>query len=232
MQNLLDRVCTRRFWADYWRHYAPPRAGAVLLDFGCGSEKFLNRARKLGWHTIGIDFSPGTIESVRAAGHRGYLAGDGAWPEIVDGSVDCVRLNHVLEHLYAPRETLANLKQKMRRGATIHIAVPNPASLASHLFRSRWLGLDCPRHIMLYTPDRARRLLSNLGFSDIRIAQETASKDAARSIAYLLADAGLIAPKSAGGFAQHYWLQLPLYLPMRVASALSLGDRFHVFAKA
>jgi hypothetical protein len=232
VQDRLDRVCTRRFWADYWRHYSPPRDGAVLLDFGCGSDKFLNRARKLGWDTIGIDFSPGTIEAIRAAGHRGYLADDDAWPEIAEDSIDFVRMSHVLEHLYRPRETLARLKQKMRLGATIHIAVPHPSSLASRLFRSRWHGLDCPRHIMLYTPQRARRLLADLGFNDVRIAQETAPKDIARSVAFLLADAGLIAPRSAGGFVQHYWLQLPIYLPMRVASALKLGDRFHVFAKA
>src|SRR5262245_11341872 len=38
--------------------YAPARPGQSLLDFGCGSTAFLDRARARGWETLGVDFLP------------------------------------------------------------------------------------------------------------------------------------------------------------------------------
>jgi SAM-dependent methyltransferase len=230
VHQALDKALTRRFWRDYWRFYQPSSKGDVLLDFGCGSEKFLNRARALGWRTIGADFCPQTVERVRSAGHQAFTADDALWNAVPDGSLDCVRLNHVLEHLYSPRETLTALRRKLKPGARIHLAVPNPRSITSWLFRSCWLGLDCPRHIMLFTPARLTSLLRETGYRDVRLAQETASKDMARSIAYVLADLGWIDPRRAGEFLHAHALQCLLYAPMRLATALRLGDRLHAFA--
>ena len=62
--------------------YTPSHPGAALLDYGCGSPAFLESAREAGWETIGVDFSERAVQSVREAGHHGYLAAD------VEGSVE------------------------------------------------------------------------------------------------------------------------------------------------
>ena len=47
------------------KFYRRERDGATLLDFGCGTDDFLNHARSQGWNTLGMDVSPETIERVR-----------------------------------------------------------------------------------------------------------------------------------------------------------------------
>ena len=44
------------------------------------------------------------------------------WDEVADESLDLVRLNHVLEHLYNPKDALRALRVKMNPGARLHIA--------------------------------------------------------------------------------------------------------------
>lgn len=228
----LERLANRGFWRRYWRDYAPPAPGAVLLDFGCGSDKFLNRARKLGWQTVGMDFSARAIEQVRAAGHRGFVVGEAAWDELGAGRVDCVRMNHVLEHLYEPRETLRRLRTLLRPGGRLHVAVPNPESLSSRLFGARWFSLDCPRHTMLFPPRRLVTLLGECGFGDVRVAHEAVAKDAVRSLGYLLADLRLMRGERVAAMIDAHGLQLAAFPAMWLATAAGLGDRLHVFARA
>lgn len=228
----LERLANARFWRRYWHDYTPPAPGAVLLDFGCGSDKFLNRARKLGWQTVGMDFSARAIEQVRAAGHRGFVVGEAAWAELGAGSVDFVRLNHVLEHLYEPRETLRRLRALLRSGGRLHVAVPNPASLSSRLFGARWFSLDCPRHTMLFPPRRLVELLGECGFRNVRVAHEAVAKDAVRSLGYLLADLRLMRGQRVAAMIDAHGLQLAAFPAMWLATAAGLGDRLHVFAQA
>lgn len=213
------------------RYYQPNMKGQRLLDFGCGSELFLNRARDLGWHTIGIDFSTTTVERVANHGHEALLMSPDVWEGIEDESLDFVRLSHVLEHLYQPRDTLTTLRQKMKPGAILHIAVPNPQCLTARIFGSRWYALDCPRHIIVYPPKSLMKLLSELGFSGEEVMHDVITKDFARSLGYLLFDRGWIAHKNVEDMMYRPILESLLRLPARMASALSLADRYHVFVR-
>jgi SAM-dependent methyltransferase len=226
------RFVPSRFEDRYWSHYEPPEPGQELLDFGCGSDRFLNRARKLGWRTVGIDFHPTAVSTARASGHRAYLLTDRVWDELPDGSLSFVRLSHVAEHLYDPHEVFQRLHQKMRPGARLHVAVPNPASITSLVCRSRWWGLECPRHIMLYTPQRLRRLLADVGFSSFDTLHEPVTKDVVRSVAYLLHDWGWIDHAAIHRSIDNRPAAALLAAPMRLAALIGRGDRFHVFAQA
>lgn len=210
--------------------YEPPGPGARLLDFGCGSTHVLDQARAAGWRTIGLDFSPAVIERVRAGGHEAHLVSPHVWGGIADASLDLVRLHHVLEHLYRPREVLAEVARKMKPGARLHVGLPNPGGLAARIFGERWWGLECPRHVMLYRERVAAALLGELGFQDVEVIRDAVTKDLVRSWGYWLGDLG--------------WMSLPrilvlpggslaeaLRLPMRAAAAVGLADRFHVVAR-
>ncbi len=212
--------------------YTPPRPGLTLLDFGCGSESFLNHARQRGWATtIGVDFAPDVVAAVRRAGHRGLPVGPGLWEQIPDGSVDRVRMNHVLEHLYDPRAVLAQLRRKLRPGGRLHLATPNAACLTFRLLRSRWFSLDCPRHIMLFAPRTARPLLRECGFRRVRCYQEVLTKDAARSLGYLLQDWGRLDGAGVLGMMDRPGLAGVLFAPARLASLAGAADRFHAIAE-
>ena len=213
------------------RYYQPKAHGSRLLDFGCGSEAFLNWAAQRGWVGTGIDFSEATVRSVAASGHQAFLMSPAVWDQVDDESLDFVRLNHVLEHLYSTEEVLKNVKTKMKPGATIHIAVPNPRSISSRLFRSYWLGLDCPRHVVLYSPELLRKVLMNVGFLNIEIRHEVVTKDFARSLGYFMCDRGLMKHSSAVAMKDRELLHQLLYLPAKCAAAFGLSDRYHAFAR-
>ena len=210
--------------------YRPGPAGGTLLDYGCGSDAFLNWARAQGWATIGADVSERVVAGVRASGHRGLLVRPALWNEIEDGELAVARMNHVIEHLYSPRDVLRAILSKLRPGGVLHIATPNPASVFSSLLRSRWLGLDCPRHVMLYPPPTLARLCRALGFSRVDIAHEVLEKDLARSLGYVLHDLGRVPHAGILAMADRKRLTRALHIPARLAARVGASDRFHCFA--
>jgi SAM-dependent methyltransferase len=210
--------------------YRPYREGDMLLDYGCGSDVFLNWARARGWGTIGVDVSERVVASVRASGHRGLLVRPSLWSEIADGELALVRVNHVVEHLYNPRSVLGAILRKLRPGGVLHLATPNPASVFSTLLRSRWLGLDCPRHVMLYPPSALARLCREIGFGRVDVAHEVLTKDLARSLGYVLHDLGRVPHSGILAMAERRKLADALHVPARLAARLGASDRFHCFA--
>jgi 2-polyprenyl-3-methyl-5-hydroxy-6-metoxy-1,4-benzoquinol methylase len=209
---------------------APTRPGAEFLDFGCGSDRFLNRARSLGWATTGMDFNPQTVDLVRQSGHKGVWVSETGWLELQDETFDLVRMNHVLEHLYHPIETLALLNRKMRRGARLEIAVPNPSGLSSRMFGSRWHSLDCPRHLVLLRPDVLQKLLETVGFRVDSVSHEILTKDIARSLGHLLHDYRLIRHSDIELIQYNPLLSELLGTPAMLVAKLRLADRFSVVA--
>lgn len=212
-------------------HYTPAAPGETLLDYGCGAPTFLDGARERGWTTVGADFAADVVEAVRASGHQAFLTGEELERNVADASVSCVRMNHVIEHLYHPLDALSEIRGKMRRGGRIHISTPNPDSLGSRMFGRRWHALDCPRHVVLYRPPVLRRLLARLGFRDISIAHEAHPKDLTRSWGIVLYERGRIEHRQIAAMATDR-PRSALLLPIAGLGALvSLADRYHVFAR-
>ncbi|MBL8842152.1 MAG: class I SAM-dependent methyltransferase [Planctomycetes bacterium] len=212
--------------------YKPSRPGLKLMDFGCGSEKWLNHAKKLGYAAaVGVDFSPQVIERVRAAGHEGHVNGPGLWEAIAPGSLDLIRLNHVLEHLYEPQQVLTRLIERLAPGGRLHLALPNPDSLSARWFKSRWFSLDCPRHVMLFSPQRTRQFIEALGLRDVTLLHETVTKDIARSIGYGCIDRGELPADRVEALMHDELLAELAWLPARVAALLGRADRFHLLAR-
>ncbi|HUF98198.1 MAG TPA: class I SAM-dependent methyltransferase, partial [Ilumatobacter sp.] len=176
MASLVQRVLEKR-WPDRLGTelrivYRAPQPGFQLLDFGCGSPSFLNEARQGGWQTIGADFNLQVVDAVRAAGHQGEVVDDAFWPRFPDSSVHRVRMNHVLEHLYDPLRTLTEIRRVLHPDGILHIAVPNPASFGSWIFRSRWFDLDCPRHVVFFSPKHLCTLLREVGWEEVHLVHQ------------------------------------------------------------
>ncbi len=214
------------------RFVRPWRPGLRFLDFGCGSEKWCDHARKLGYASAtGVDFSPRVVERVRAAGHDAWRNDDVLWDRIAPGSIDFIRLNHVLEHLHEPRRVLARLVERLAPDGRLHVALPNPASLSARWFKERWFSLDCPRHVVLLPPARARALVAELGLRRIRVLHETVTKDIARSIGYGCIDRGELPAGQVEALMHDELLAELAWLPARIAALLGRSDRFHLLAQ-
>lgn len=211
--------------------YQPSVAGLTLLDYGCGSDEWLKTAKQKGWRTIGVDFSPDVVKQVKAAGHEAYLVSENLWREIPDESVDLIRLNHVIEHLYDPLEVLQNLFQKLKPRGQLHLATPNPSGLSSRLFRSRWLGLDCPRHLVLFPPRLMERDLKKTGFARAELWPQSVTKDFARSLGFVLTDLGWMDHADIYSLMDQPLLAATLAVPCHVAAKIGWCDRYHVIAQ-
>jgi SAM-dependent methyltransferase len=212
--------------------YRPAEPGLLLLDYGCGSTAYLDVAAAAGWDTIGADFAPAIIAAIAAHGHRGVLIGEPFSREVEDRSVELVRMNHVMEHLYEPAENLREIRRKLRPGGRIHIATPNAASLSSQVFKTRWFGQDCPRHAALYSPAVLRALMLEWGFRDVSVAHEVATKDLARSWGIARFERGRLRHEEIYGLAADPHRARVLAPAAKIAALAGRADRFHLFATA
>ncbi len=213
------------------RPYAELRPGMVLLDFGCGRGEQLDRAKRQGCETIGIDFSERAVAEVRRNGHTALLVTPDLWDAVADETVDLVRMSHVLEHLYEPRPVLAEIVRKMKPGGRLHVSVPNPAGWAAAVFRGAWFGLECPRHIMMYPPRAVRRLLAEFGLDEIEVLHEPAAKDQVRSWSYALGLDGGFGDGTIARLLGKYIFRLAFLPGAWTAALFRHGDRMHVFAR-
>lgn len=210
--------------------FAPLGEGDCVLDFGCGAGKFLDSMARRGCRTVGIDFSPQAIDTVRANGHSAYLADENLWDALKDIQFDFVRMNHVVEHLYNPLYIFRMVLSRMKSGGILHIAVPNPNGCTARLFKSMWYGLECPRHIILYPPENLSGLLSKAGFASVKVLHEPQSKDNIRSWGYALNELGLPKQLDVENMIYSATLQLISAIPCRIASRIGMADRFHIHA--
>jgi SAM-dependent methyltransferase len=211
--------------------YAALAAKPLVLDFGCGSGKFLEKARAKGCETIGMDFSPVALAHVAARGHRALSITDTDWQSIGNGSIGLVRMNHVVEHLYDPRRVLRLLYSTLAPGGVIHIATPNSDSVSAEDYREHWFSLDCPRHIMIFTPGSLIALAREAGFQDIELLHEPLTKDMARSELYRQVDASLIPGSDIASAHEDGLLALQFTLRSRLAVRQQRSDRIHLLAR-
>lgn len=116
-----------------------------LLDYGCGTGHFLNRAQKNGWDTIGVEPNPQAAE-IAAKNNKIKIYNS---IELFDNEnkFDAITLFHVLEHVHDLSFTLKSLLSKLKKRGTLFIAVPNNDSYDAKNYKENWAALDVPRHL-------------------------------------------------------------------------------------
>ena len=141
-------------------------------------------------------------------------------------------MNHVLEHLYNPRETLTRLCSKMPQGGRLHLATPNAASATFRLFGKCWFPLDCPRHIVIYTPCAASRLLHGGVASRLRLLSGTADQRFGSHARLLVAGSRQARSDGRFGHAHSSGIVGIAFHAATFCRTGGAGDRFHAIAVA
>lgn len=159
MKNTLDR--------EYRHLPRVKRAGASLLDVGCGDGSFLRIARGCGWQVIGIDPD---LKAVANAARQGLTVHQGGIEHFAGESerFDVITLNHVIEHVHAPLGVLKACHALLRPGGQIWLETPNIDARGHTRFSKDWRGLETPRHLVLFSRSSLQQTLFNAGFRDVR----------------------------------------------------------------
>ncbi len=144
-------------------HLHFPGPGARLLDVGCGNGAFLLKMQSMGWDVCGVEVDANSAQQARASGldvRIGLLAE----ADLPEKSFDAVHMSHVIEHLHDPAETLRLCQKLLKPGGQIVIATPNYKAVGRSHFGTYWIGIDPPRHLVVFTESSLRNLMLKSGF--------------------------------------------------------------------
>jgi 2-polyprenyl-3-methyl-5-hydroxy-6-metoxy-1,4-benzoquinol methylase len=141
-----------------------------LLDVGCGGASLLGELKRKGFGVTGFDASSYAASAAKADHGIEVLTGarlqDANFPT---AAFDVVTLFHVMEHVLDPRDLLTEVRRILHPGGRVVVQVPNIESWQARLFGIRWYGLDVPRHVINYSSQSIRQLLSDSGFKTRRM---------------------------------------------------------------
>lgn len=137
--------------------------GNKLLDVGCGSGQFLYEMKELGMDVQGVE--PGELNEEENKKYSLNIKKS----NLIDAkykkeSFDLITINHVLEHLDNPNETLNEINKILKKDGKLILAIPNTSSLAYWIFKKNWYQLDVPRHIINYSNKNIKLILEKNGF--------------------------------------------------------------------
>jgi hypothetical protein len=122
--------------------------------------EFLYAARQQGWQVEGVEFS----SSVPNLFDVPIRYGEFLDMDFAPGSVDCVTMWAVLEHVYEPRAYVRKISSVLEAGGTFIGVVTNFNSI-----QARWLRADdFPRHLTMFTKSSLRALLREAGLQPVR----------------------------------------------------------------
>ncbi|MBU1900396.1 class I SAM-dependent methyltransferase [Myxococcota bacterium] len=148
---------------------APLRAGARVLDAGCGLGGFLRGLVALrGVTARGVDFDARCAAFAEEA-HGvtvdvGELTGQG-YPE---DHFELITSWHCLEHVYDPRAELAEYARVLAPGGHLILETPTNGFIAQRL-KGRGLFLQAPTHLYHLRPRTLRGLVEGAGLEVLKI---------------------------------------------------------------
>ncbi|MDP8929584.1 MAG: class I SAM-dependent methyltransferase [Actinomycetota bacterium] len=95
-----------------------------VLDIGCGIGNFLELAVSQGLKAVGSDVSARAVAEARRRGLRVHAAEE-LGVSVSDGSFDALTMWDVIEHVGEPKEMLASVVPKVRRGGALLFETPD-----------------------------------------------------------------------------------------------------------
>jgi SAM-dependent methyltransferase len=156
-QEVGQRATARRALERIERFREPGR----MLDVGCWVGFLLSEARERGWEVEGIE--PSRYASDYAREQLGLTVQTVDLLEARVEPADVISMGDVIEHLVRPDEALARLRELLRPGGILYLALPDAGSpLARRLGRRWWAVL--PTHVQYFSRASLGTLMHRCGF--------------------------------------------------------------------
>jgi SAM-dependent methyltransferase len=158
---------SKRKTAERLASYLP--TGGTILDVGCSTGELLGAVGKLGnFQLWGVEYKAEAASEAEAHGIRVWR-GEFEHADVPSASVDVVVLQHVLEHVSDPSDTLRKIGRALRPSGWLFGEVPNIDSLDARIFGPYWGGGHAPRHLWHFTPQTLRDTLHRSGFESLSV---------------------------------------------------------------
>jgi 2-polyprenyl-3-methyl-5-hydroxy-6-metoxy-1,4-benzoquinol methylase len=153
----------KRAYADRLvRNLNHPQGAGRVLDIGCGHGAFLAGMHRAGWDVQGIEPDPSAAAVARTSGVP-VINKPLEEARLPPESFDAATLNHVIEHLYDPIDAFRAIRDLLRPGGVMWVATPNLESRGHNRYGRDWIGLDPPRHLVLFTRSSLSRAVESAG---------------------------------------------------------------------
>lgn len=133
------------------------KSGSVL-DIGSGTGAFLFTMNRAGWQTTGLE----PDETARKKAKELYqlnLKSSGELFSLPEAGFDAITMWHVLEHVHELHAYLKKLKELLKPGGKLFIAVPNYTCYDETVYKEFWAAYDVPRHLYHFSPKSMEKLL-------------------------------------------------------------------------
>ncbi len=139
----------------------------AILDYGCGDGSFITEAADaLPNQLFGYEIASGHEERSLKGGRVVIIRGK---PEDLYQSLppcQLITMNHVIEHLPAPIDTIGRLVRHLTPGGRLEGQTPAADSLERDMFGRRWSGFHAPRHTVIFSRAGLKTLLERAGLID------------------------------------------------------------------
>lgn len=138
------------------------------LDIGCGCGALLKAARQKGYIISGVEPSitcrNNLKEELQIEIHE-----DIKNIGFQEGSYSVITLKQVIEHLSDPKEVIEQAYKLLKPNGLLWIATPNTNGFGMSLMKASHPSYQ-RGHIVMFNKDNISRLLSNVGFKNIKIS--------------------------------------------------------------
>jgi SAM-dependent methyltransferase len=132
-----------------------------LLDVGCWTGSFVAAAAERGWTARGIEPSAWAVE--RAKEHSlDVRLGDLHSAQVAPGSMRCVVMCDVIEHLLDVEQAIARAADMLEPGGALYLTTPDAGSRLARVMGKRWWSI-LPMHVQYFTRESMGRLLERHG---------------------------------------------------------------------
>jgi SAM-dependent methyltransferase len=140
-----------------------------LVEVGCSLGYLLDTFRKDGWDVQGVEPFYQCCRHAReelGLDVKNAILEDA---ELADESFDVVLLNHVIEHLDDPFNTLLEVNRILKPGGHFVIETPRYDTLMFKLMGRRERSVSCGGHIYFFTTQSLKNLYEAAGFETVRL---------------------------------------------------------------
>ena len=196
------------------------RSGGRLLDVGCYTGVFLERARRRGWEVTGLEPSQWAAGVARSRGLSvlpGLLAEHNLPPE----SFDVITVWDAIEHFGDPHAEVHRLACLLKPGGLLALSTMDVESGFARLLGPRWPWF-MRMHLYYFSPDTLRALLAQCHLEVARVQRHRRIVSAR----YLLEKGAAQFP----GLGRVLRLVARLPLLGRLHLPVNLGDIINVYA--